>query len=108
MRLLVLLLIGATYGQVAQRSVVMTVTAGASYCTFTNYRPMALTGLHIDCASRGSSMKLDVPLAAGATGITGVYSDGPDVIRWEFVRPPADGALMYKVVANGQSETGLL
>lgn len=108
MRLLVLLLVGATYGQVAQKAATYKVHAGASYCTFINYKPMALTGLHIECGSATTTMALDAVIAVGGNGLGGQFLDGRDSVSWTFQRSTAEGPLMYKVTANGKSETGLL
>lgn len=108
MKLLILFVAGATYGQVAQKAATYKVHAGASYCTFTNYKPMALTGLHIECGSATTTMALDAVIATGGSGLGGRFLDGSDSISWAFQRSAAEGPLMYKVTANGKSETGLL
>ncbi len=108
MRLLILLLAGASYAQVASKAAVVTVHAGTSTCTFTNYRPMTLTGVHVECVGAAASTKQDVVIAVGLAGMRGQFSEGADVISWTLQRPAADGPLLYKVTANGKAETGSL
>ncbi len=107
--LLIFLVAGLICAQTSSnsRSTVVKVTSGASYCTFTNFHPMAMTGLHIDCGSATTAMKLDLVMAIGSSGHSGSFN-APDSITWTFRRTTADGALMYKVVANGKTETGSL
>lgn len=108
MKLLLLLLAGASWGQVGRKAVTVKVHAGTTYCTFTNYQPMALTGLHIECGSPTANSTSDTVIAVGTVGLTGQFLAGSDSVSWRFIRPTADGVLMYRVTANGLPETGSL
>jgi hypothetical protein len=89
---------------------VLQVPAGAMHCTFTNFVPAALSGIHIDCASETSSFKQDTALSPvpGISGQSGEFSSGRDSIRWTFRIPAIGGPVMYQITANGNKETGSL
>ncbi len=81
------------------------VSAGSIHCTFTNLSPPALTGLHVDCLSPTSSLKLDTVLTP--TGTTGTFLSERDSLTWIF-QLPSPGPALYKVNSNGKIETGSL
>ncbi len=113
MKILLCCLITNGYAQVAEvthKPVPLKVAAGPIYCTFTNQKPEALTGLHIECVSPSASLKQDTVITtAPSLGHSGQFTADGSMITWSFQRG-ADrrGGLLYKVVANGKTESGSL
>ncbi len=107
--LLTLLLTAVAFPQAGTKSTnaILKVPAGSLLCTFTNSRPIALTGLHMDCTSSNSTLKQDLVIAIGSKS-TGQFLAEKDSIQWTFQRDSVDGSLLYKVNANGKVESGSL
>lgn len=82
--------------------------AGSLHCTFERREPASLTGLHIECVGATASVKQDTVIAVGSSGQNGQVFVDRDAISWTFQRPAVDGALLYKITANGKAETGAL
>lgn len=101
------LLIAAAHAQTITKSTLhmLKVSAGDIHCTFTNYQPAALTGLHMECVTSTGSLKQD-DVISGA-GKTGQLFVNRDTIKWTFQKQ-ADGSLLYKITANDTPGIGTL
>lgn len=80
--------------------------SGSIHCTFTNYSPPVLTGLHVDCVTPTSSVKLDNPLTASP--FTGAVLSERDSLTWTFQQSSPTSPALYKTNANGKIDTGSL
>ncbi len=89
------------------RSVSIRVTSGPIVCTFTNFYPMALTGLHMTCTGEISTTRSDTVIAIGQAH-SGQYSEKDKIINWNFFRPDSTPTLVYKLIVDGQVKTGSL
>lgn len=107
MRLLSLILIAAAHAQTVKVHA-LKVSAGAMACTFERRAPAALTGLFVECVAVTANVKQNGVIEVGSAGYSGQLLIERDTISWTIQRPTAEGALLYKITANGKTETGSL
>ncbi len=105
--LIALLILATAAGQPGQRAVSMKLTAGPLACTFTNFYPRAETGLHIQCTGTIGTSKSDTSIQL-LKSHSGQVTEENHIITWTFQRPTQDGALLYKLTADGVAQTGSL